>query len=519
MVERHYFTTPIYYASGPPHLGHTYTTVLADCFARYYRLRGADVRFTTGMDEHGLKIVRTAAASNQSPGEFVDIMADKFQSLWDKMGISYTDFIRTTEARHRTVVIEFWHRMVAAGDIYLGAYSGLYCVECEQYYGADNLVDGSICPIHNRACDQLAEPSYFFRLSKYQQALIDYIHANPDWIFPEARRNEVLGFLTAETLQDLSVSRTSFDWGISVPEDPSHIIYVWVDALTNYVSSLGGGGSDKFADYWPTATHWIGKDILRFHAVYWPAILMACQLPLPKRLIVHGWWTIHNQKISKSSPATRVNPLTLMDDIQADGLRYLLLRSMAVGPDGDMEFEAAIQLVNAGLANTIGNLVQRFSSMTLKYLNGEINPTVAICAEPESAIESMMNQLPDTVSQAMAQWNPAAALEAIMAAGTQLNKYIEEKAPWELAKRDGSLPELAGCFLTLAQSLELVGSMLVPFVPDLARGIIQLLGGTEQWMDRLPAPRAHSIHAHPPLYPRISAAAVPEIISRWQGKA
>src|SRR5215470_3669516 len=325
MKDSIYFTTPIYYVNDAPHIGHAYTTVVADTLARYHRARGRHVFFATGTDEHGQKIEQAAQKAVLDPKTFADGVVKRFKATWQKLLVAPDRFIRTTDPDHAPVVIDIWKRMEAAGDIYYGEYEGWYCIGCEAFYTEAQLVDGGKCPVHGTPVERLKEASYFFRLSKYQDRLLAHFEANPGFVVPETRRNEVMSFVRGG-LKDLSVSRTTFGWGIKVPGAPDHVIYVWVDALTNYVSLLGGPGAPLYDEFWPADCHFIGKDIIRFHAVYWPCFLMSAGWPLPKRVLAHGWWTVRGQKISKSLPATRVDPNMLADDIGPDALRYFLLR-------------------------------------------------------------------------------------------------------------------------------------------------------------------------------------------------
>lgn len=478
-----YLTTPIYYASGSPHLGHTHTTVLVDSLMRYYRLKGYQTRFSTGMDEHGLKINRLALQENKSPQEFVGELASEFKNLWNTLGIEYDDFITTSELRHKKIAGEFWNRMKNAGDIYLGKYEGLYCVECEQYYLESDLSGNPICPIHNRALEKISEDSYFFKLSKYQKRLIDYIQEHPDFIIPETRKNEVMSFLTKHTLQDLSISRTSFSWGIPVPENPSHVMYVWVDALVNYISSLGGTESDLFKTFWPNAIHVLAKDILRFHAIYWPCMLFSAGLSLPKTMLIHGWWTVNGKKISKSDPATRVDPTALSQDITADGLKYYLLSSMILGRDGDFDYHHLILTLNVDLANNLGNLCHRVASMSERYL-GDIIPACNKndMNELDRQIEAGAYEMAKTVESSMEGYNPSKAIEAVMKFTSSLNLYLDKTAPWQLAKLPDGKKRLVEIFNLLAESLRWIAAIGSPFFPKLSKALGSQLGfGFLEW--------------------------------------
>ncbi|NLM59296.1 MAG: methionine--tRNA ligase [Clostridium sp.] len=472
-----YITTPIYYASGNPHLGHAYTTILADCFNRFFKLVNYETRLTTGTDEHGLKIERAAKKNEKEPKEFVDELARKFINSWKELNIEYDDFIRTTEERHMNIAQDMWRRMEANGDIYLGKYEGLYCIDCEQYYPESELLEGMLCPIHNKKVETMSEETYFFRLSKYHDRLLKYIEENPGFIYPEVRRNEVLGFLHHNRLQDLSISRTSFSWGIPVPGNDKHVMYVWIDALTNYISSLGGIGTELFNKYWSNTVHLIGKDILRFHAIYWPCMLMSAGVALPKSIIVHGWWTISNKKISKSDPATKIDPVMLSKDITVDGLRYFLLKELTLGKDGDLDYENLISSINIGLANNLGNLVNRTIMMVQKYLNGCV-PALDEDSTNEFDIEIKENAFTtaDAVKKFMEEYNPSGAVNTIMNYCNLLNSYLDKTLPWQLAKQPDQVSRLEQIFSYLLEALRWVSNIGYPFFPEFARGIKEQLG-------------------------------------------
>ncbi len=467
-----YITTPIYYASGNPHLGHAYTTILADAFRNYYRLAGIDCRIITGTDEHGLKIERLANKNGKSPQVFVDELAGNFKKTWAHMDIAADDFIRTTDLRHEEVVKEIWDIMFQKDDIYLGNYEGLYCIDCEQYYTESELLEGNVCPIHGRKVENMKEESYFFRLSKYSRQLLDYIETHPGFIVPEARKNEVVGFLKHNPLQDLSISRTSFKWGIPVPNDEKHVMYVWIDALTSYISALGGIHSDLFQKYWHDTTHFIGKDILRFHAIYWPCFLFSAGIELPKTLVVHGWWTILDRKISKSDPATKIDPNQLVDDITVDGLRYFLLKELILGKDGNLDYNNLIASLNSGLANNIGNLVNRTINMVNKYLDGKVlqksaDTLQAVDLEVKDGAYSMVQE----VKRCMDDYNPAGALTAIISYGDILNGYLDKTLPWQLAKDSNSKERLEEVFACLLEGIRWLSEMISPFTPHIAAEI------------------------------------------------
>ncbi|MUG45297.1 methionine--tRNA ligase [Paenibacillus woosongensis] len=513
-----YITTPIYYASGTPHLGHAYSTILADCYNRYYKLRGYRSRLTTGTDEYGLKIERAAQKNNCEPQKFVDDLAEKFIETWGKLGIAYDDFIRTTEPRHRQVAQEIWKRMEENGDIYLGHYEGLYCVDCEQYYPESELLEGKLCPIHNRTVDFMREETYFFRMSKYYDRLLGHIEQHPEFIYPETRRNEVLGFLKHNPLQDLSISRTSFRWGIQVPGNESHIMYVWIDALTNYISNLGGFDSELFNQYWGNTIHIIGKDILKFHAIYWPCILMSAGVSLPKSLIVHGWWTISSKKISKSDPATKIDPTMLAEDITPDALKYYLLKELTVGRDGDLDYQNLISSINSGLANNLGNLVNRTIQMIFKYFDGRIEVQgIGTIDQLDIEIREQAFLTRQIVEKSMNENSPSAAINAIMIFSNHLNAYLEKTAPWQLAKQDDHKKRMAEIFLHIVEAIRWITQLGSPFFPSISRGITSQMNFDEvlQWPEDFSLRSINVNKAHV-LFDRITKEKEDELIAKWQ---
>jgi methionyl-tRNA synthetase len=373
-VPRFYVTTPIYYVNDVPHVGHAYTTVIADAVARWHRLRGDETFFLTGTDEHGLKVQRSAEANGITPQEQADRTSERFREAWKLLDISNDDFIRTTEPRHAAAVQAFLQRVYDNGHIELGTYKGLYCVSCEGYYTVDELIDGELCPIHKRPVESVREENYFFKLSRFQQPLLDWYAAHPDFVTPESKRNEALGFIRGG-LEDFSISRTSISWGVPLPWDPKHVAYVWYDALINYATAVGYGSDDeRFATWWPATHHLIGKDILRFHCVYWPAMLLAAGVdPLP-HISVHGFLLLGGEKLSKTThgPAklTDIAPARLVDDFGVDGFRYHFLRDVPFGPDGDFSYERMVDRYNADLANNFGNLVSRVATVVGKKCDG-----------------------------------------------------------------------------------------------------------------------------------------------------
>ncbi|HUW65852.1 MAG TPA: methionine--tRNA ligase [Spirochaetia bacterium] len=473
-----YITTPIYYPSDNLHIGHAYTTVAADTLARYHRLTGCDVWFLTGSDEHGQKIERKAKAAGVSPREYVDGIVANFKKLWDVLLISYNDFIRTTDDRHRLTVQVIFQKLYDQGDIYKASYSGWYCTPCETFWTERQLVEGN-CPDCGRPVEVLAEESYFFRLSSYADRLLKYIEDNPSFIQPTSRRNEMISFIRMG-LEDLCVSRTTFDWGIPVPFDPRHVIYVWVDALTNYISALGYGSSDDslYRKYWPADIHLVGKDIVRFHTIIWPIILMACDLPLPRQVVGHGWLLQDSGKMSKSR-GNVVDPLELVEKYGVDAVRYYLLRELPFGADGNYSEDALVTRINTDLANELGNLVARAVAMVEKYRQGRLNAPGGL-EGPDRELKELAEAAPGLVAEQMEARSLNGALDAIWKLVKRANRYVDETTPWGLAKREEDAQRLDTVLYNLVESLRFTGVLVSPFLPLVPPRLWPQLGLTEQ---------------------------------------
>jgi len=473
MKPAFYVTTPIYYVNDVPHIGHAYTTLAADVVARYKRLKGFDVFFLTGTDEHGQKVEKAANAAGETPLELADRVMKRFQALWDKLEISHTDFIRTTQERHKKGVSALFERVLAKGDIYLGEYEDWYCTPCETFWTETQLIDFK-CPDCNRPTEKLKEESYFFRMSKYQDQLLAHIEANPDFIQPKSRRNEILSFIK-EGLRDLSISRTTFQWGIPVPGNEKHVVYVWFDALANYITALGyPDESGNFGKFWPANVHLIGKDILRFHTVYWPTFLMAAGLPIPSRVFAHGWWTVEGQKMSKSLQNV-VEPNMLIDKYGVDAVRYFLLREVPFGLDGDFSQTALIHRINSDLANDLGNLLNRSTAMLGKYFGGVLpqpcDETALDAAYREKTV-AMVAQV-DGHLEDLAFSKALQSIWEVISAG---NKYIDETAPWTLAKDPAQKERLGTVMYYMLESQRVVYSILSAFMPKTAEKGLGYLG-------------------------------------------
>lgn len=474
-----YVTTPIYYPSGRLHIGHTYTTVAADAIARYKRFTGHDVRFLTGTDEHGEKIQKTADEKGMAPIDYLDDIVGDIKKLWQTMEISYDDFIRTTEKRHEKAVQNIFQKLYDQGDIYLGEYEGWYCVPCESLWTDTQVGDDHKCPDCKRDVQKKKESSYFFKLSKYQQRLVDYYNANPDFCFPESRKNEMLNNFINAGLEDLSVSRTTFDWGIKVPFDEKHVIYVWIDALCNYITALGYEGEDSslMDRYWPSNVQIVGKEIVRFHTIIWPALLMALDLPLPEKVYGHGWILFSEDKMSKSK-GNIVYPEPIIERYGIDSLKYFLLREFTFGQDGNYTNRNFLTRINSDLANDLGNLLSRTISMIEKY-NDCIIPSPKTNGGFHDELKSIAESMPAKVDSAMDRLQFNEALEEVWKLIRRSNKYVDETMPWALAKDESKKDELDTVLYNLAESLRIATVMISPILHITADKIFNQLGVSE----------------------------------------
>ena len=472
--ETFYITTPIYYPSDNLHIGHTYCTVMADAMARFKRLQGYDVRFLTGTDEHGQKIQTIAKEKGVSPQEYVDGIVKGIKELWKVMEISYDDFIRTTEPRHVERVQKIFMKMYENGDIYKSEYKGLYCTPCESFWTESQLVD-NCCPDCGRPVEEANEEAYFFRLSKYEDRLLDLFENNPEFLEPESRRNEMIAFVK-QGLDDLCISRSSFDWGIPVPIDEKHVIYVWLDALTNYVTALGYPGDDEelYNKYWPADVHLVGKEIVRFHSVIWPAMLMSIDEPLPKKVLGHGWLLIDGGKMSKSK-GNVVDPVMLCDRYGIDALKYFLLREYTFGNDGVFTNEIMLRRMNFDLANDLGNLVSRTIAMIEKYCGGTV-PEATTEDDLDRDLAKVATGAASKVEEKMEDFQFSMALEEIWKVVRRANKYIDEKTPWILAKDETKKAELDTCMHNLAESIRIISILIYPFMESTANKIRKQMG-------------------------------------------
>jgi len=502
-VGSFYVTTPIYYVNAEPHLGHAYTTIVGDALTRWHRLLGDDVMYLTGTDEHGLKIRQAADAAGTTPQEFCDRIAPAFQRAWERLDIANDDFIRTTEPRHYAAVKELLQRCYDAGDIELDTYSGKYCVACEEYYTDDELLDDGLCPIHKRPVDHFEEENYFFRLSRFQDRLLDWYAAHPGAIVPEFRANEALGLIRGG-LRDFSVSRTSLDWGIPLPWDNDHVAYVWFDALTNYLSALGFGDPNRdHTERWPVDYHLIGKDIIRHHCVYWPAMLMSAGVDLPKGWAVGGWLLVDGEKMAKST-GNVVNPLDLVDTVGVDGFRYYVLADTTYGSDGDFSYDGLVARYNADLANNLGNLMARVATVVTKKCGG-----VGPAPRPDSPLADAAAA---AVAGATAGWDavsPSRALEATWGLIRATNAHLESNEPWKAEPGPG-VDAVMGDAL---EALRIIAILTHPAVPSTAAAVWERIGMDGDVADqRLPDavqwgayPGGANVIKGDPLFPRITS--------------
>ncbi|KUO60491.1 MAG: methionine--tRNA ligase [Gracilibacter sp. BRH_c7a] len=479
---KYYITTPIYYPNSSPHIGTAYTTIAADAMARLRRMKGDDVYFLTGTDENAQKIIRTAESAGVDPHVYVDDIVSRFRELWRLLNISNDDFIRTTEARHAEVVQYIFNKLYEKGDIYKSEYEGWYCTPCETFWTENRLVDGK-CPNEDcaREVELLKEESYFFKMSKYQGKLLQYINDNPDFIKPLSRRNEMIRFIEGG-LEDLCVSRTTFNWGIKVPFDPKHVVYVWLDALINYISALGYPDHEKFKKYWPADVHLMGKDIVRFHSIIWPIILMALDVPLPKMVFGHGWFLgKEGGKISKSRGNAQ-DSFELIARYGPDPIRYFLLREMQYGLDGTYSEDDLVEKLNSDLANDLGNYVSRSLAMVVKYIDGKV-PTPGQDTDLEKEIKELSSKVKESAEEKMLACDPASALEYVWQFVNRCNKYVDETAPWNLAKDQNNTERLNTVLYTMVECIRILGILCAPFMPGVPEKIRPLLGGMDFFSD------------------------------------
>ena len=498
MTKKFYVTTPIYYVNSVPHLGHAYTTIACDILARYKRQKGIDTRYLTGTDEHGANIEKSAAAQGVSPKEWTDRVSAQYRELWKILNISYDDFIRTTDENHEHVVQAVFEKLLKSGDIYLGSYSGKYCTSCEQYYNESEILEGNLCPVHKKPLTEVNEETYFFKLSRYEKPLLKYYEEHPEFLSPKYRANEIINFVKGG-LQDLSVTRTKVKWGIPVKSNPAHTIYVWFDALINYITAAGAGmilcddkaeheaqlkdiRTEKFEDLWPADIHMVGKEIFRFHSVIWPAVLMALNFPLPQKVFAHGWWTVEGEKMSKTL-GNVINPAELAAKYGVDPVRVFLFREVPFGQDGDFSMTSFINRYNSDLANNIGNLLSRTLNMAAKNI-GELPEKI----EGNYPLLARSNDVEKAIDEAYEQLSFDKVLEQIYGYASELNKLVNDKKPWEMAKTDPEgakqiLLELVACQRKVALWLE-------PFMPTIAKEMQKRLAPGK-------------IEKYAPLFPRL----------------
>jgi methionyl-tRNA synthetase len=514
-TKRFYVTTPIYYVSDVPHLGHAYTTVVADALGRYHRLRGDATRFLTGTDDHGQKIERMAAAHGKSPKVYADEIAAVYQSLWRRLAVANDDFIRTTDADHERVVQDLWKKMEARGDVYLGDYEGWYCVSCEQFYTEKELDPGNLCAVHKRPAERVKEKGYFFRLSRYQQPLLDFYDrvkrdTGRTFIEPAIRMNEVRAFVEGG-LEDLSVSRSTFTWGVPVPDRPGSVIYVWIDALTNYYSATRRGDAQPFWDDPSTEiVHLMGKEITRFHAVYWPAMLMSAGLRPPSKIVAHGWWTVDGEKMSKTL-GNVVDPARLADDLGADAFRYFVMREVPLGADGDFSHEALLQRYNAELANDLGNLLNRVLGMVGRYLGADVTWRQL----DDETLKGDASKIVDRFATEMDEFHPSRALDEIFSYVRLVNGFIEAQAPWKQKKPDQEV-----ILWNALEACRIIAHLIEPFMPERAAEMRRQLGRSDE-QPHLPSwtsGKAFRVQPGTPLFPRVDEDRRKELLAKWAPK-
>ena len=500
--EKYYITTAIAYTSGKPHIGNTYEIVLADAIARFKRLQGYDVYFQTGTDEHGVKIEEKAHAAGVEPQQFVDDVAAEIKRIWDLMNTSYDKFVRTTDPKHEKVVQHIFKKMYDKGDIYKGEYTGLYCTPCESFWTESQLVDGK-CPDCGREVEKQSEEAYFFKLSKYQKQLEEYIETHPEFIQPVARKNEMLNNFIKPGLQDLCVSRTSFKWGIPVDFDDKHVVYVWLDALTNYITNIGydvDGGNEMFKKLWPADLHLIGKDIIRFHTIYWPCFLMSLDVPLPKMVFGHPWLLMSSDKMSKSK-GNVIYADELVDEFGVDAVRFYLLHEIPFASDGNITHELVVDRVNSELANVLGNLVQRTISMGHKYFEGKITNKYVIEDVDKAFIDSI-NNLKNVTFDKMDKLQVADSITEIFNVLRSSNKYIDDTTPWVLAKDESKADRLETVLFNLLESIRVCALLLEPFMPDTSKEILKQINNSDNLLE-VDSNNKYELGEASPLFKRI----------------